>query len=155
VAAQFPGSDSGPRSRPEEYPPSSRPPTPPQQQPYTPPSQRPQPAQPEYTPPQQQYPQPQPEYGQEYAPPPQADYGYAAPQAPPGYDYDPYAVREEEGTSTLRWVLIGCAVLFVFCCCSTIIALVIIDTLKLWNDIPIIKDMVPLFEDIAKALGFI
>jgi hypothetical protein len=139
-------------------------PQPPQQYPPQQPQQpQQQPAQPQ----QQQYGQ-QPAYGQQQSEygqqqqqysgydAPQPDYGYGAPQqAPPGYEYDPYAVREEEGRSTLRWAAIGCGVISVFCCCSTIVGLVIIDTLSLWYDIPIIRDLAPLFESIASALGMI
>jgi pSer/pThr/pTyr-binding forkhead associated (FHA) protein len=131
----------------------------PQQQP--PPQQQPQ-----QQPPQQQpYSQPQPGYEQqpayqqqEYEPeyePPQPDYGYGAPQAPPGYDYDPYAIREEEPQSPLRWVAIGCAVLTIFCCCSSIVGLVIIDALNLWYDLPIIRSIAPVMESIARALGLV
>lgn len=152
------------------------------QQPQQPQYQPPQPQQPSYEPPQQQPPpqqsydpyggQQQPQYGQQQSQygqqqeygqqpqygydAPQPDYGYGAPQqAPPGYEYDPYAVREDEGRSTLRWAAIGCGVITVFCCCSTILGLVIIDTLSLWYDIPIIRDLAPLFERIAEALGMI
>ncbi|MBC8100885.1 MAG: FHA domain-containing protein [Armatimonadetes bacterium] len=111
---------------------------PPQQQGYYPPA-TPTPQQPDYG------------YGQQ-APAPAA---YGAPQAPSGagYDYDPYAVREEEPRSSLRWVLIGCAGLSVFCCCSSIVGLVIIDSLNLWNDLPIIRDLAPLLGGIARFLG--
>lgn len=136
--------------------------------PYAPPAPerppQPLPGEPQrgYTPPPQP-PYQQPGYGYnqgyEYAPPggaQQPDYGYAAPAgAPPGYDYDPYAMREEEPRSATRWVLIGCAILSVFCCCSTVVGLVIIDALSLWYDIPIVKDIAPLFERIAEALGLI
>lgn len=111
----------------------------------------------------QQPPQPAQPYDQQaqqggYAPPPQ-DYGGGqqpaySPQAP-GYEYDPYQVREEEGGNSLRWILIGCGLLFVFCCCATTIGAVIIDAAELWDDIPIIRDLEPTFADIAEALGFI
>lgn len=98
---------------------------------------------------------------------PQQDYGYGnqqaagygaqgypgTPQAPGGYDYDPYAVREEEPRSTMRWVAIGCAGLAVFCCCSSIVGLVLIDTMNAWYTFPIIRDLAPFFADIAKILG--
>ena len=163
------GAASGaPASAPQESP------QPPQQQ-YQPPQQAQQPQQPQQQygqqpqqqygqQPQQQYGQQpygqqQSDYGQQYGggyDAPQPDYGYGAPQqAPPGYEYDPYAVREEEGRSTLRWAAIGCGVISVFCCCSTIVGLVIIDSLSLWYDIPIIRDLTPLFEGIAEALGMI
>lgn len=64
-----------------------------------------------------------------------------------GYDYDPYAVREEEPRNTTRWVLIGCGGLALFCCCSTVLGLVAVDTLCLW-------DRIPLLSDIMGALGY-
>jgi hypothetical protein len=121
-----------------------------------PPAQQQQPQEQYYSPdpPQQGYDQQQdyqPAYGQEYEPP--ADYGYGAPQGPPGYDYDPYAAREEEPQSALRWVAIGCAVLSIFCCCSTVVALVIIDALELWYQLPIVRNIAPLLYNMARALG--
>jgi predicted component of type VI protein secretion system len=67
-----------------------------------------------------------------------------APPAPPGggYDYDPYAVREEEPRNTTRWIIIGCVGVSVFCCCATIGGLFLIDALCLWNRIPIIGDLI-------------
>jgi len=74
----------------------------------------------------------------------------------PGYgDYDPLAVRDEEPRSPIRWIAITCAVLTVFCCCSSLVGLVLIDTLELWYDLPIISDLAPLLEGIASALGLI
>lgn len=143
--------------------------------PYSPPPQGVQPPAPSgYTPPpaapvapqygqQSQQPQPgygQQDYGQQDYPPP-ADYGYGqpgyAPQGPPGagYDYDPYAIREDEPRSAARWVLIGCGLLSVFCCCSSVVGIVIIDALSLWYDLPIIRSLAPLFERIANALGLL
>ncbi len=106
-----------------------------------------QPQQPQY-PQQQGYGQQQPYYPQEYAAPSygQQQPGYAPPgQVPPGYDYDPYAVREEEPRSALRWIAIGCAVLLVFCACVGGIGLVIIDTLRLWDSVPILRDIACIF----------
>jgi pSer/pThr/pTyr-binding forkhead associated (FHA) protein len=103
-----------------------------------------------YSPQQQQAPYQQPvqqsPYGQ-----PQAPYG-AASQAPPvpgGYEgeYDPYAAREEEPRNTTRWVLIGCAGLTLFCCCSTVLGLVFVDQACLWDRIPILYD-------VLRALGY-
>ncbi|GAB4516743.1 MAG: hypothetical protein OHK0046_22590 [Anaerolineae bacterium] len=132
----------------------------PQPQQYQPPQSQYQPYQPPATPaPQYQqpiYPQQntQDYYAQqpplEYASP--QDYGY---NQPPNYDYDPYAVREQAPRSTLSWVGIGCAVLAVFCCCSSIVGLVVIDALQLWYDLPIIRSIAPLFERIAEALGLV
>jgi hypothetical protein len=86
-----------------------------------------------------------------YSPPPSFSPAPASPQAPPvggtGYDYDPYAVREEEPRNTTRWVLIGCAGFTLFCCCSSVIGLVAVDQLCLWNRLPIIYD-------VLRALGY-
>jgi hypothetical protein len=99
---------------------------------------------------------PQPQYGGYNAPssysPQQPSYSAPpAPQAPaaPGYggDYDPYAVREEEPRNTLRWVLIGCAGLGLFCCCGTVAGLFIIDQACLWDSLPVISN-------VLSALGY-
>ncbi|MDX1991691.1 MAG: FHA domain-containing protein [bacterium] len=119
----------------------------------------PQPQQPGYG--QQAY--PAPDYGQQPAAYGQ-DYGQASYNQQPaygqqgygtGYDYDPYAVRDEEPRSPLRWILIGCGVLSIFCCCSSVVGLVIIDALNLWYDLPIISGLAPIFESIARALGLV
>ena len=77
------------------------------------------------------------------APQQQPSYSPAPPQAPPGagYDYDPYAVREEEPRNTMRWVLIGCAGIGLFCCCGTVISFVLVDQMCLWDKLPIISDV--------------
>ncbi len=96
------------------------------------------------------------------SPPPQASYApaspppyssagyeqqpsYSPPQPAPaiqppgaGYDYDPYAVREEEPQNTTRLVLIGCGVLSLICCCGTIGGAVLVDQLCLWDRIPVV-----------------
>lgn len=151
-----------PGSAPSATPPPAQPDTP-----YSPPPQSQQPSQPAYGQQQQQ------QYYQAPSQPAQQDYGapasnynnapgygsqqqgYGAPQAPPvgGYDYDPYAIREDEPRSAIRWVLIGCLGLSVFCCCTSGVGLVIIDTLNLWYDLPIVSQLAPLFERIASALG--
>ncbi len=87
--------------------------------------------------------------GSAYTP---AGAGYSPANAPmtavPGYaaDYDPQAVRTDDPRNTTRWVLIGCAGLGLFCCCSSVLGLVIVDTLCLWDRIPILWD-------ILRALG--
>ena len=99
-----------------------------------------QPQQAPYQSPQQQSP-----YGQ-----PQAPYSPASPAqpAPGGYEeYDPYAVREEEPRNTTRWVLIGCAGLTLFCCCSSVLGLVFVDQACLWDRLPIVYD-------VLRALGY-
>jgi predicted component of type VI protein secretion system len=73
--------------------------------------------------------------------PAQLAYGQPAPQAPGSYDYDPYAAREEEPRNNTRWIIIGCVVLLVFCCCITVVSLVVIDSLCLWDRIPILGDV--------------
>lgn len=146
--------------QPSPYAQPQQPQQPQQQSPYAPPAQPQQPAQPAYNQPaygQQQYgtqqpaePAPSSGYGQAggYSQPQAGGYdasqqagyggGYYSPQAPmtPGLDHDPAAVREEESRNTLRWVGIGCGTLSVVCCCSSMIGLVIIDTLNLWNSVP-------------------
>ena len=89
--------------------------------------------------PPQVQPSPPREEQQPYYTPP----AYSAPQAPPaaGYDYDPYAIREDEPSSNLRWLLIGCGGLALFCCCITVIGLVVIDTANLWCQVPILSDV--------------
>jgi predicted component of type VI protein secretion system len=81
----------------------------------------------------------------------QPSYGSAAPQAPagstPGYDYDPYAVREEEPRNNTRWIIIGCAGISLFCCCGSIAGLFLVDALNLWC-------RVPLLYQILNAFGF-
>lgn len=93
-------------------------------------------------------------YQQDYGPQggyaPSSQYG-GAPGAY-GQDYDPYAVRDEESRSTMRWIGIGCLVLGIFCCCTTGVSLVLIDTLNLWESLPIVKDLVPILRPIADTL---
>jgi hypothetical protein len=114
-----------------------------------------------YPPPQAQPPVPQPAAPSPYAPnygqpgvpgqpvqPAQPAAGGYAPYSPApagvnpisdvGADYDPYAARAEGGSNTTRLILIGCAGLSLFCCCSTILGAVLIDQLCLWNRIPIL-----------------
>jgi predicted component of type VI protein secretion system len=80
-------------------------------------------------------------YGQQPAQP-YDQQAYGAPQPPAaGYDYDPYAAREEQPRSTLRWVGIGCLVVALVCVCASLIALVVVDTLNLWNNIPFLRDL--------------
>lgn len=105
----------------------------PQQSPYSPPQ------------PQQGYGAPS-SYGQQPAspqPPAGVQSGYGAPPAAPpvaGYEYDPYL--DEEPRSNVRLILIGCIGLTLFCCCATIVGLVIIDQFNLWDSIPIFSDTI-------------
>ena len=151
-ASQAPDAPQAPGYQPPQPAPPQQQAPPPQDQAYAPP-----PPQPSQDPQGQRY-QPEQPAGYDYDPrygEPQAEYAYGGPQAPPGYDYDPYAIREDDSGSALRWVMIGCAIISVFCCCSSVIGIVIIDALELWYDLPIIEDLTPLFESIAEALGFI
>ncbi|MBZ0275652.1 MAG: FHA domain-containing protein [Anaerolineae bacterium] len=75
----------------------------------------------------------------EYAPPPQSPAGG-------GYDYDPYAAREEEPRNTMRWVAIGCAGITLFCCACTIVSVFLVDAMCLYNNLPLVPD-------ILRALG--
>ena len=77
------------------------------------------------------------------APPPQNYSPYA--DAPPGYDYDPYAAREEEPRNVMRWVAIGCVGILLFCCCASVAGAVIIDQACLWNQIPVLSDVLNVF----------
>lgn len=101
--------------------------------------------------PQSPYGQPQQQYGQQpqspYAQPQQQgqpQQGGYNPPPPPGaaYDYDPYALREEEPRSMTRWVIIGCVGVSLLCCCGTAIGLLVIDGACLWNRIPLLGDLV-------------
>lgn len=98
----------------------------------------------------------QPNYGYSGQPGDQSAYdaqqGYGTPQpaVSTGYDYDPYAVREEEPRNAMRWAAIGCGGLAVFCCCSSVIGLVVIDSLNLWYEVPIVRDIAPL---LARLFG--
>jgi len=71
----------------------------------------------------------------------------APPQGYPGYDYDPYAAREES-SGTSPWLILGCFVFFILVfVCFAGIALTLIDVLNLWCDLPVVRDVV-------LALGF-
>ncbi len=83
----------------------------------------------------------QPYYGQQGQP------GYGAPP-PPGYDYDPYAMREQEPRSSTRMILIGCVGLMIFCCVFTIGAAVLVDTFNLYCQLPLLNS-------VFQALGLI
>jgi hypothetical protein len=107
--------------------PYARQPAQPAGSPFVVPPDNPQPAPPPYS------------YGQQQ---PAAAYNEAPPQAPPGYDYDPYAVREDEARpNTMRWILIGCVGLGLFCCCATVVGVVIVDQACLWDQIPILSSL--------------
>lgn len=109
----------------------------PPQQAYQPPAQSYAQPDPYAAQPEQGYGQPQQDaYGQ-----PQYDYNNPAAAAaygppPPGYDYDPYAMREDEGGGVGQWVLIGCLGIVLVCCCATVIGAVAVDSLCLYDSIP-------------------
>jgi hypothetical protein len=71
---------------------------------------------------------------------------YAEPVGPPAYgsEYDPYAAREEQPRSTMRWIAIGCVGLLLFCCCATVASAVIIDQACLWDQIPVLSNLLNL-----------
>lgn len=97
-----------------------------QPQPYQQPAQ-PQPAAPAY----------------DYSPQGPAYNAAPGPQQPAaGYDYDPYAVREDEPRNTMRWVIIGCAAITLFCCCASVVGIFLVDTLCLWDRLPILGDII-------------
>jgi hypothetical protein len=98
--------------------------------PFVVPPENPQPAPPPYS------------YSQQPQSTAAPSYSEAPPQAPPGYDYDPYAVREDEARpNTMRWVLIGCVGLGLFCCCATVVGVVIVDQACLWDQIPVLSSI--------------
>lgn len=120
----------------------------------------PQPQQPAYVQPQPVAQPDQPLYGG-YAPPqnqPVQPYNQPAynmgpaqgvtPLVDVGSEYDPYAVRNESAPNTTRLILIGCVGLSLFCCCSSILGLVLVDQFCLWNRIPIVYDLL-------RALGYV
>lgn len=94
---------------------------------------------------------PLPDVPEPVAPPPAAAEVAAreAPEPePPDYDYDLYDMQEEEPRSnTLRWLGIGCIVLLLLCCCFSVALVIAIDTLCLW-------DRIPLVSDLLRGLGF-
>ncbi len=87
----------------------------------------------------QAYPQRQPQppaYGPSYD---------EAPAPPYGSEYDPYAAREEEPRSTMRWIAIGCVGILLFCCCASVASTIIIDQACLWDQLPVISNLLNLF----------
>lgn len=125
----------------------------PQPQQQAPAPQRPQPQQQAPAPQADPYQQQQPAQQQQYQPPeayvpPQNYYEQQGGQAaaygppPPGYDYDPYAMREDEGSNTMQWVLIGCLGLLLLCCCMTVVLAVAVDTFCLYTSIPGLTDII-------------
>lgn len=149
---QPPAQAAPPPAQPSPYSPPAQAAPPAQASPYSPPAAAQPPSSPSYIQ-QSQSPAPSP-----YSPPggqqgpsynqPQAGGVYAPPPPPGGgYDYDPYAAREEEPRSNVRWLLIGCAVILLICCCGTVAAGLLVDTLCLYDSIPLIGDLL-------NAVGF-
>ncbi|MFN8376524.1 MAG: FHA domain-containing protein [Anaerolineae bacterium] len=83
----------------------------------------------------------------------------SAPYGQPGYNYSPppaytpagvageYEQPEETGSNPMRWIVIGCIGLMLFCCCSVIVGVWIIDSACLWSRLPLVPD-------ILNALGY-
>lgn len=88
--------------------------------------------------------QPAPQYN--YSPEVPPSYS-DVPQAPySGADYGAnVALEEEPANNTMRWVLIGCFGLSLFCCCATIAVLYLIDYACAWEQIPIISNVIKAF----------
>lgn len=139
--APQPDADAAYRPPAQQAPPQAQQPSPPPQQPvpqsdpYSAPAPQPVQAQ-----------APQYQQADAYAPPQDYYDGQGAAAAsygppPPGYDYDPYAMRDEEGGNTMQWLLIGCLGLILLCCCLTVVAAVAIDVLCLYESIPVLNDI--------------
>lgn len=160
-------SPAQPASQPQQSPQPQDAPQPAQQpsdddrykpQPQPNPYQQPQPAdeEPAYRQPQQQDYAPQPaqqeDYGQQQDPYYASSGGAGAAQAaygppPPGYDYDPYAMRDDEANNPMQWFLIGCLGLVLLCCCMTVLLALAVDFFCLY-------DSVPGLSNILEALGY-
>ena len=82
-----------------------------------------------------------------YGQPPSAYQIPPAPQQYAGYEYDPYAAREEGGGGS-QWLVLGCFIFFVLAfVCFGFIALLIVDALNMWCDLPVLTQ-------VMAALGF-
>ena len=46
----------------------------------------------------------------------------------------------------MRWVAIGCVGLLLFCCCVTVAGAVIIDQACMWDNLPIISNLLNAFQ---------
>jgi predicted component of type VI protein secretion system len=69
----------------------------------------------------------------------QQPYGMSQ-QQPPAYEYD-YQDEPYEGGGVGRWVVLGCGCFLVMCVVASVIAVIIIDSQCMWDDIPVISDM--------------
>ncbi|NWF68714.1 MAG: FHA domain-containing protein [Chloroflexi bacterium] len=93
-------------------------------------------------------PQQQSPYGQPAQPYGQQPYNYSPPPAyTPAGAVGEYEQQEEPSSNPMRWIVIGCIGLLLFCCCSIVVGLWIIDSACLWNNLPIIPQ-------ILEALGY-
>ena len=63
-------------------------------------------------------------------------------------EYDPYAAGDVKPNNTVRIAAIGCTALAVFCCCGSLMGAVIVDQLCLYQQLPIIYDII-------RALGYV
>ncbi len=161
----IPAQAAPPAAQPYQPPQNSAPAAqPPAASPYQPPYQ-PQPATDPYAAPPPAYQQPQPMYQQPayndpyaqqaqqqqpaYNDPYQQAYN---PPPPPGYagsgydQHDPFGMREEEPNNGTRIFLYGCAAVMLLCCCCSVIGFVAVDSLCLY-------DRIPLLGDTIRALG--
>lgn len=111
--------------------------TAPQQDPYQAPPQQQQAPASQYQPP-EAYAPPQDYYGTQQGADVQAA-AYGPP--PPGYDYDPYAMREDYGDNRMQIILFGCLGVLLLCCCLTVVAAVAVDTLCLYESLPIVPNV--------------
>ncbi len=72
-------------------------------------------------------------------------YGISNPpqQQLPAQPVSNYEYQEEEPrrNPTLRFVLIGCGALFLFCCCATLVSAFIIDQNCLWDEVPLLSNV--------------
>jgi hypothetical protein len=67
-----------------------------------------------------------------------------------GYgDIDPYAVRDDTQGGNTRIILIGCVLLSVICCCSSMLGAVVVDATCSWASLPIIYPILNAFGYVA------
>lgn len=86
------------------------------------------------------YAQQQPYAGQQ----PQQQGGYGAPPPPPPPDYV-YQQQDEyytPGGGAGRWVFLACGVFIVLCIITSVIAIIVIDQYCLWDNTPILGDII-------------
>jgi hypothetical protein len=104
---------------------------------------------------------PAPGYGQQPPPGPEPG-GYGAPEQPPGgygtpppqqqqpMPYESYDYEYEEGPygegTTGRWVVLGCGCFLVMCIVTSVIGGIIIDSKCWWDDVPVISNVLDVFD---------